>query len=150
MKRLLLIAISSLVLGCYSAPQVKVSDTTAQQQEVKQAVQDIQRIPMDSTVGPKDAAVIARAQSALQICGASLERTSAQLNDCSAKIQDLAKHYKDQGATIAKLEKENGFFGRIGRFFRTLFIGIGIGAAGLLILQEFGGALITVAKSKIP
>lgn len=151
MKRLIFFAlITAALVGCRSIPEARPADTSAQQAQVHDAIQDIKSFPQDSTAGPKDIMVVARARAALEVCGQSLERTTRQLNECSSKVSAIASNYREQGARLQKLQNENGFFGRMGRFFKTLFLGAIFGIGLYLLIRDFGAIAWQVAKSKIP
>lgn len=146
---LLAVFIGLALSSCYTPPTIRVSDTTAQQEQVAQAEHSLKDFPQDSTVGPKDAAAIAQAQMALAACRATMKLTSEEAQECARKARTAIEHDEKQAARLAELEKENGFFGRVDRFLSTFGAGIVTGVVGLLLLQQFGGAILSAAVTAI-
>lgn len=142
-----------LASGCNTAPVVRSTDTTIQQEQVRRAIEKLDQYQPTDTQ-KTDTLAIYTAREALRSCGQALHQKTEEMRQCETSLADLSKKHDSQTLKYREIKEKNSFFSRLGRYWDTLMTGIFIGAAGIFLLQRFGKTilsfLLTALKSKIP
>lgn len=151
MKKAILIYLTlqlGLVLfACYTPPVVRVSDTTAQQEEIKRVQNELVKVPdaPGNQIAPRDRATIYQAGDALYSCGSALQRLDERLNLCAAQMNQCGEKYKTVSADLKQCESENSFFGNLWRDIKVFGLGTLLG----LVLSIFGPIIFGLIKASL-
>lgn len=95
------------VFACQSVPIVRESDTSEQRQSIESTAERLHTLPTDSTIGPRDGAVIIAAEDQLKACAASLEMQDGKIRICVDSLKSVSGRLEKceaQTGILAKLE----------------------------------------------
>jgi len=135
------------LFACYTPPVVRVSDTTAQQEQIKRVQTELVKVPdaPGNQIAPRDRATIYQAGDALSSCGSALQKLDERLNTCATQMNECGQKYSSISADLKQCESENSFFGNLWRDIKVFGLGIVLG----LLLSIFGPIIFGLIKASL-